>query len=262
MVKAHMSQEVTLPGEAALPLVGFGTWLLQGRQAYDAVRAALDVGYRHIDTATGYGNEAEVGRALRDSGVDRREVFVTTKLPPDHAGRERETIEESLRDLGTDYVDLWLIHWPTDRGSLVKTWQALLEIQERGLARTVGVSNFSIAEIDEITQATGQAPPVNQIPWSPPQHDAGLLAEHGERKIVIEGYSSLKATDLRDPVLVEIASTHGVTPAQVVLRWHLEHGIVVIPKSSHRDRVASNFDLFSFSLDEAEIAKIDAFSTR
>jgi diketogulonate reductase-like aldo/keto reductase len=252
---------VPLSDEVAMPMVGFGTWQLQGRRAYEAVLAALEVGYRHIDTATMYGNEAEVGRALRDSGLDRGEVFVTTKLPPSHVGRERETIGQSLRALGTDHVDLWLVHWPPARSALVPAWRELLAIRDEGLTRAVGVSNYSIAQIDELTTATGQTPPVNQIPWSPSGHDPRLLDEHRERGVVVEGYSSLKASDLRHPVLVEIASRHGVTPAQVVLRWHLEHEIVVIPKSSHRDRIATNFDLFSFSLDKDEISRIDALSS-
>jgi 2,5-diketo-D-gluconate reductase A len=251
---------MTLTGGVAMPVVGFGTWRLRVRQAYEAVRFALELGYRHIDTATMYGNEAEIGRAVRDSGVDRQEIFLTTKLPAGNAGRERETIAASLRALGTDYVDLWLVHWPPRGGARPRTWREFLAVREQGLVRAVGVSNFSIAQIDELGAAAGEVPAVNQIPWSPYRHDGPLLAAHRERGVVVEGYSPLKGSNLRDPVLVEIASRHEVSPAQVVLRWHVAHGIVVIPKSQDRGRIASNFDIFGFALDDGEIARIDSLS--
>jgi 2,5-diketo-D-gluconate reductase A len=244
---------VDLGGGVTMPMVGFGTWQLGGRRAYDPVRYALQVGYRHIDTATMYRNEHEVGQALRDSGLNRAEVFVTTKLPPGNAGRARATLSESLRALGTDYVDLW----PPRRPASVPLWREFLALRDEGLCRSVGVSNYGIAQIDELTAATGERPAVNQIPWSPSQYDPALLAAHADRGIAVEGYSSLKATRLRDPALTEIAARHQVTPAQVVLRWHLEHGITVIPKSAHPDRIKSNFDLFSFSLTPAEVARLD-----
>jgi len=262
MAQARAIPTVALPGEVAMPLVGLGTWGLRGGRGYDAMSFALKVGYRHVDTATMYANEVEVGRALRDSGLRRHDVFVTTKLPPGRAGRERETLAASLRALGTDYVDLWLVHWPPGGRARPQTWRELLALRDQGLARAVGVSNYSISQLDELIDATGQAPAVNQIPWSPRRHDPRLLAEHRRRGVVLEGYSPLKGTRLGDRVLTEIAARHGVTPAQVVLRWHLEHGIPVIPKSANRERIASNFDLFGFSLSDAEVARIDALSTR
>ncbi|HEY9525317.1 MAG TPA: aldo/keto reductase [Thermopolyspora sp.] len=261
MVQAQGGPTVRLADEVIMPLVGFGTWSLRDEQAYTAVRTALEVGYRHIDTATMYGNEAAIGRALRDSEVDRSEVFVTTKLPPENVGQERRTIEQSLRDLNTDYVDLWLVHWPPE-DAIVPTWQEFLAARDAGLAREVGVSNHSIAQIDELGRATGWVPAVNQVPWSPFQHDGLLLAEHRERGVFVEGYSPLKGSDLNDPVLGKVAERHRVTPAQVVLRWHLEHGIGVIPRSGDEKRIAANFDLFGFSLDEDEVAAIDALAER
>jgi 2,5-diketo-D-gluconate reductase A len=248
---------VDLGGGATMPMVGFGTWQLGGRRGREAIRYALDVGYRHIDTATMYRNEHEVGQALRDSGLDRAAVFVTTKLQPGNAGRARAILAESLRALETDYVDLWLIHWPPRRSDLVPLWREFLALRDEGLCRSVGVSNYGIAQIDELTAATGEHPAVNQIPWSPAQYDPALLAAHADRGVAVEGYSPLKGTRLRDPVLAEIAARHQVTPAQVVLRWHLEHGITVIPKSSKPDRITSNFDLLSFSLTPAEVAQLD-----
>jgi 2,5-diketo-D-gluconate reductase A len=252
-----MVEALRLAGGGAMPLVGFGTWQLRGGRAYEAIRYALEVGYRHIDTATMYGNEAEVGRALRDSGVPREEVFVTTKLPPGNTGRERATIAASLRALGTDYVDLWLIHWPPRQQAGLSSWREFLALQAEGLTRAAGVSNYDLDQLDLLTEATGQAPAVNQVPWSPIQHDPDLLAGHRQRGVVLEGYSPLKGSRLRHPVLTEIAQRHGVTPAQVVLRWHLEHEIPVIPRSGNRDRIASNFDLFGFTLSAEEMARID-----
>jgi diketogulonate reductase-like aldo/keto reductase len=249
--------EVDLGNGVAMPMVGFGTWQLHGRSAYEAVRHALQVGYRHIDTATIYRNEAEVGRAIADSGLDRNDVFVTTKLPPGNAGRARATISESLRALGSDHVDLWLVHWPPRGRVSPQLWREFLAIRDEGLTRAVGVSNYSVRQIDELIAATGERPAVNQIPWSPSRYDAALLAAHAERGVAVEGYSPLQGTRLRDPVLAEIAARHCVTPAQVVLRWHLELGIIVIPKSARPERIESNLDLFGFSLTAEEIARIN-----
>lgn len=249
---------VTLTSGTDLPLVGFGTWRLRGRSAYQAVRQALDAGYRHLDTATMYGNEQEVGRALRDSGLDRSEVFLTTKLWQSDAGREQQALEQSLRALDTDYIDLWLIHWPPGDRAGASTWREFVAARDRGQARAVGVSNYDLDQIDQLTAETGQTPAVNQVPWSPSRHDPDLLEEHRRRSVVLEGYSPLKGTRLQDPVLSEIAQRYEVDPAQVVLRWHLEHRIPVIPKSERPERIASNIDLFGFSLSDEEVARIDA----
>jgi 2,5-diketo-D-gluconate reductase A len=262
MGDSHDDWTVKLAGDVSMPLLGFGTWQVTGREAYDAVRHALAVGYRHIDTATMYENEDQVGRALADSGVPRREVFVTTKLPPGQVSRARRTIEASLRALRTDHVDLWLIHWPPGGQARPDTWREFLAVREEGLARAVGVSNYSTPQLDELIAATGEAPSVNQIRWSPSLYDAATVREHRERGVVLEGYSPFRAGNLRDPALAGIASAHGVSPAQVVLRWHLEHGIVVIPKSARPERIASNFDIFGFSLGEDEVARIDALGSR
>ena len=245
---------VTIAPGVEMPLVGFGTWEATGE---DALRA-LEAGYRHIDTATMYRNEDQIGRALRESGLARNDVFVTTKLPPENAGRERETIEASLAALGLDHVDLWLIHWPPDGDASAEVWQRFVEIAEEGLTRAIGVSNYDAGQIDEITEATGVAPAVNQIPWSPALYDPAVVAAHRARGIALEGYSPFKTSDLGDPVLTEIAERHGVTTRQVVLRWHVDHEFVVIPKSSDPARIAANFDVFGFSLDAAEVARIDA----
>ncbi|MGY1664867.1 aldo/keto reductase [Geodermatophilus sp. SYSU D00696] len=252
---------VPLDGGGAMPLLGFGTWQLTGAACYDAVRTALDAGYRHLDTATMYRNETEVGRALRDAGVDRDEVFVTTKLPPREAGRAEQTLTASLAALGLDAVDLWLVHWPPG-GAGEQLWERFVAAREAGRARAVGVSNYSLQQLDRLTQATGVTPQVNQVSWAPALYDAAVEAGHRERGVVLEGYSPFKNTDLRDQVLREVADAHGVTPAQVVLRWHLEHGVVVIPKSATPERIRANLAIGGFSLAREEVARVDGLARR
>jgi 2,5-diketo-D-gluconate reductase A len=253
---------VTLADGVVMPMVGFGTWPMRGHQACEAVLRALQAGYRHVDTATMYANENEIGHALRDSGVPRGEVFLTTKLRASDAGRAEKVLAKSLRALGTDHVDLWLVHWPPRGAASVQAWREMLALRDQGLARAVGVSNYSLPLIDELVTATGETPAVNQIHWNPWRFDPGLLRGLEERGVVVEGYSPLKNTNLNDAVLTEIAWAHSVTPAQVVLRWHLDHGIVVIPKSADPKRIEANLNLFGFSLSPQEVARIDALATR
>ena len=237
-----------------MPLLGFGTWQLKGADAHRATIAALRAGYRHIDTATMYGNESEVGRALTEGDVDRSDVFVTTKLPGNDAGDPRRTLDDSLKKLQTSYLDLWLIHWPT--GEDVKVWAALVEARDAGLVKDIGVSNFSLQQLDELA-ATGVAPAVNQIHWSPLLFDRAVLDGHRERGVVLEGYSALRGGTLENPVIGEIASRIGRTPAQVILRWHLQHETVAIPKSANEQRIASNACIADFELSADDMTAID-----
>ena len=248
---------VDLGKGVSMPMVGFGTWQLQGQSAYDATRHALRAGYRHVDTATMYRNEDQVGRAIADSGLDRADVFVTTKLPPGNVRRVPGTIAESLRALRTDHVDLWLVHWPPRGRDLVSLWRDFIAARDDGLTRAIGVSNYSIRQVDELIDATGERPAVNQIPWGPSRYDAALLAAHAERGVAVEGYSPLKGTRLRDRTLAEIAAKYNVTPAQVVLRWHLDIGVIVIPKSARPERIDQNLDLFTFSLTPEEVSRLN-----
>jgi 2,5-diketo-D-gluconate reductase A len=260
--KPHLPTDtVTLPN-GRMPLLGFGTWQIKGQEAVEATAAALAAGYRHLDTATVYGNEAEVGRALRDSDVSRDEVFVTTKCPPHRAGQELQTLRESLELLGTEYVDLWLIHWPADNGSNVDLWRAFVEARESGLARDIGVSNFDADLIDELTSATGTAPAVNQIEWSPLLFDATVVEQHRSRDVALEGYSALRGGTLEHPTIVDIADKAGRTPAQVIIRWHLQHGVVVIPKSRNAERIRSNADVADFELSSEDMAALDGLGTQ
>ena len=260
MTQGQDTVSVPLASGRRMPTLGFGTWQLTGDQARVAVVTALGVGYRHIDTATIYGNETQVGTAIRESGVARSELFITTKLPPDSAAQADATLEASLAALGTDYVDLWLIHWPPGGSASVPTWRSMLAARERGLARDVGVSNYSPALIDELIDATGVAPAVNQIPWSPFDHNLEIAAHSANRGVVLEGYSPFKRSQLDHPLLQEIAQAHGVQPTQVILRWHVDHGVVVIPKSANPERIAANFDIWNFKLTGPEIEAIDALA--
>jgi 2,5-diketo-D-gluconate reductase A len=244
-----------------MPLLGFGTWQITGDEATRATASALEAGYRHIDTATVYGNEREVGAALASSGVARAQVFVTTKMPPHNAGKELATLHHSLELLGTDHVDLWLIHWTPDHGVGLDLWAAFVEARSQGLARDIGVSNYSLAQIDQLSSATGVTPAVNQIEWSPFRYDGAEHEGHRERGIVLEGYSALRGGTLQHPVVVGIAERLGRSPAQVIIRWHLEHGIVVIPKSRELERIRSNADVGGFELGAADVAALDALST-
>ncbi len=252
-----MTDTVTLAMGSRMPLLGFGTWQIHDDEAVRASAAALEAGYRHLDTATVYGNEREVGRALAESGVPRDEVFLTTKCPPDRAGRELDTLQRSLDLLQTDHVDLWLIHWPGGGSTNVDLWHAFVEAREAGLAREIGVSNFDAQLIDAVSKPTGVVPAVNQIEWSPLLYDAGVVADHRARDVVLEGYSALRGGTLDHPAIVEIAERVGRTPAQVIIRWHLQHQFVVIPKSVRSERIRSNFDVQGFSLSDEDMATLD-----
>ena len=254
MTPAVPTTAASLPAGGSMPLLGFGTWQLKGAEAQQACEAALEAGYRHLDTATIYGNEREVGAALEAAGSDG--VFVTTKCPPDEQDRAREVLEQSLEALGLDAVDLWLVHWPPN--DAVKMWQAFVQAQADGLATDVGVSNFSLAQLDELEQATGVKPAVNQIKWSPLLYDRAVEGGHRERGVVLEGYSGLKGGTLENEVITGIGDRLGRTPAQVINRWHLEHGVVTIPKSANPERIRSNADVDGFSLSAEDLAAMDA----
>lgn len=241
----------------AMPLLGFGTWQIPDADAPAAVGAALEAGYRHIDTATGYSNQRGVGKAIASSGLARDDVFVTTKLPPDNADRVRETIEESLEQLGLDHLDLWLVHWPPNGEARPDVWEQVVQAQADGLTRAVGVSNYSLAQIDELIDATGTTPAVNQVKWSPAEYDRAFADGLRDRGVVLEGYSPFKASNLQDPTLVEIADAHDADSAQVIVAWHVAHGFVVIPKSSNPERIRSNASGSRIELSADEVSRID-----
>lgn len=244
-----------------IPQVGFGVFKIPDDEVEAAVSTALELGYRHIDTASVYGNERGVGVALAASGLPRDEVFVTTKLSRDHMGRDNSFSEfdRSLDKLQLDEVDLFLIHWPVpSQDRYVETWEALLELKESGRARSVGVSNFKTEHLARLQQETGVMPVINQVelhPWLPQTELRAFHAEHG---IVTQAWSPLAkgGEQLSDPLLVAIAERHGRSPAQVLLRWHIQLGNVIIPKSVSRQRMAENLQLFDFVLSDADVAEL------
>ena len=260
---AAVPQDVaTLTSGTRMPLLGFGTWQIKGGAATTAVRTALQAGYRHLDTATVYGNEKQVGAGLAGSGVPRDEVFLTTKCPPRNAGREHDTLRASLEALGTDHVDLWLIHWPGGDSADVGIWRAFVEARDRGTTRAVGVSNYSLGQLDELTEETGETPAVNQVEWSPLLFDRAVLDGHRERGVVLEGYSALRGGTLDHPVITAVAERHGRSAAQVIVRWHLQHEVVVIPKSEKEERIVANAQVGDFTLSQEDMAEIDALGRR
>ena len=256
----RLDQTRTLSDGTEMPLLGLGVWQVDdGADCETSVRWALEAGYRHIDTAQAYGNEASVGRALADSGVPREDVFITTKFFP---GREDPAVEaeNSLRRLGIDQIDLYLVHWP--QGGPTWAWPGMQKALERGHARSIGVSNFSIEEVDEVLALGGARPVMNQVQFSAFEHRAGLLAGCAERGLGITAYSSLgTGRHLDDPTVAEVAERVGRTPAQVLLRYCLEKGTFVIPKSTHRERIEENAALFDFSLSESDVTALDGLDT-
>jgi diketogulonate reductase-like aldo/keto reductase len=240
-----------------LPMLGLGVWqVADGANTVNAVRWALELGYRHIDTAQAYGNETSVGQGLRDSGVDRGEVFITTKFHPGRKDPVAE-LERSLRRLGVDQVDLYLVHWP--QGGALRAWPGMERAQERGLAASIGVSNFSAAQLDQVIAASTAAPVVNQVQFSSLEYRRGLLDACQRLGITLEAYSPLgTGRHLANPVVRGVAARAGRTPAQVLLRWCLQHGVPVIPKSAHRDRIEENAQIFDFTLAEQDMAALDA----
>ncbi len=245
-----------------MPVLGLGVWQIpDGSQCVDAVRCALELGYRHIDTAQAYGNEESVGEGLRQSGVPREEVFVTTKFYPGGRvlGRRPDPakeIEQSLGRLGVDQVDLYIIHWP--QGGPTWAWPGMERAHERGHARSIGVSNFSVSELQEVRAEASVAPVVNQVQFSPFEYRAALLDACREADVALEAYSPLgTGRHLNDSVVVKIAERLGRTPAQVLLRWCLEHKLVVIPKSTHRERIEENGQIFDFILTDEDVVELD-----
>ncbi|HXP28768.1 MAG TPA: aldo/keto reductase [Solirubrobacteraceae bacterium] len=240
-----------------IPVLGLGVWQVpHGADCESAVHWALELGYRHIDTAQAYGNEESVGRALRDSGVPREQVFVTTKFFPHNSDPAAEA-EASLRRLGLDYVDLYIIHWP-HRGP-TWAWPGMEQARERGHARSIGVSNFSVAELDELATVAEIAPVVDQVQFSPFEHRRALLEHCEQASIALEAYSPLgTGRHLDAPVVTEIAEQLDRTPAQVLIRWCVQRETIVIPKSTHRERIEQNAEVFDFELSGEQLTTLDA----
>jgi 2,5-diketo-D-gluconate reductase A len=258
--------QITLNNGRSIPQLGFGVFQIEPKDTAEAVSTALRAGYRHIDTAEMYGNEREVGEAVAKSGLDRADIFVTSKLSNDaHLPEDaRLAFELSLQELGFDYVDLFLIHWPLPTrydGDIVSTWQALEEFYRDGRARSIGVSNFQPHHLRRLHENTEVPPAVNQIevhPYLTQDEVRGFCAEHG---IAVEAWSPIgQGLELDDPTIVSIAQRAGKTPAQVILRWHIQRGDIIFPKSVTPSRVKENFDIFDFELADGDVAEISALN--
>jgi 2,5-diketo-D-gluconate reductase A len=252
---------IPLRGGAEIPQLGFGVFQIPATATVETVLEALSTGYRHIDTAAAYGNEAQVGEAIRASGLERGEVFVTTKCPNSSHGYDeaREALNGSLERLGFDYVDLYLIHWPVPaRGRYVETWRAFVDMHGEGLARAIGVSNFLPVHLERVISGTGETPAINQVELHPYFQQRELRREHERLGIVTEAYSPLaQGQVLDDPAIVAIAERHSRTTGQIVIRWHLQIGNVVIPKSATPERIRQNFEVFDFELSGEELETIN-----
>ncbi|HZY64325.1 MAG TPA: aldo/keto reductase [Rubrobacteraceae bacterium] len=255
---------ITLNDVNTIPQLGFGVFQIEPEDTAKAVSEALEIGYRHIDTAEMYGNEKEVGEAIRDSGIDRGDIFVTSKLnnsfhEPDDA---REAFDRTLSELGFDYVDLFLIHWPLPTrydGDFVSTWQTLEEFKNDGRSRSIGVSNFQIEHLERLVSETDTVPAVNQIEVHPYLANDAVRAYGQEHGIATEAWSPIAQGEvLDDPTINEIAGKVGKTPAQVVLRWHIQRGDIVFPKSVTPSRIKENFELFDFELEQGDVDEISA----
>lgn len=256
-----LSPVIELNDGHRIPQIGLGTWPLDDKQVAAAVAQAVEAGYRHIDTAVKYGNEAGVGNGVRSSGLDRSELFITTKLDGEFQGQDRAVagLEGSLKRLGLDYVDLLLIHWPLPRrDEYISTWKTFERLQADGKVRSIGVSNFKPAHLERLMDACDVVPAVNQIQVSPTITRIVDIAYDRRHGIVTESYSPLGAGGdlLNAPVLGRIAQKHGKTPGQIVLRWHVEQGLVAVPKSANPQRMKENLGIFGFALDTDDITAI------
>jgi 2,5-diketo-D-gluconate reductase A len=252
---------IPLAGAVEIPQLGFGVFQVPPEDTAAVTTRAFQTGYRHIDTAAAYRNEAGVGQAFHASGLDRADVFITTKCFNDDHGYDEATraLKKSLGRLELEHVDLYLIHWPVPaHDRYVETWQAFIDLQKAGLTRAIGVSNFQPAHLARIVGETGVTPAVNQIELHPRFQQVGLRREHEDRGMVTEAWSPLaQGAVLDDPAIGEIAGNHGRTPGQVVLRWHIQLGNVVFPKSVTPERIEENFDLFDFSLTDDDMTAIE-----
>lgn len=257
---ADTMQIKTFHDGRSAPAIGLGTWQIPDESAPQVVRQAIELGYRSVDTATIYGNEVGVGQGIRDSGIPREELFVTTKLWNDaHAhGASRPAFEASLERLGLDYVDLYLIHWPAPQAGLyVQAWESLIQLRDAGLAKSIGVCNFDVVRLQHLLDETGVLPVINQVELHPRFQQTELRRYHADNDIVTEAWSPIARGRLEDdPILKGIAARVGRSVAQVILRWHLQLGHMIIPKTTRVERMRENMALFDFSLSEADMAAI------
>jgi 2,5-diketo-D-gluconate reductase A len=255
---------ITLNDGNVIPQLGFGVWQVPSSDTAEVAGTAISTGYRSIDTAAIYGNEVGVGRAIAANSLRRTELFITTKLWNDRHTTAHRAFDESLKRLKLDYLDLYLIHWPKPRqNAYIEAWKALVKLKDEGKAKSIGVSNFTVSHLKRIVDATGVVPSVNQIELHPGFQQKELTAYHAEHGIITESWSPLgQGTLLENASLKSLGQKYGKTPAQVIIRWHLDRGYIVIPKSATPSRIRENFDVFDFSLDADDLAKIAALDRK
>ena len=261
-MKRYINYKFKMHNGVEIPQFGLGVYLTKsGSECINAVTWALEAGYRHIDTAKAYGNEKEVGEAVRNSGIKREEIFITTKLWNDDHGYDSalKAFDKSLKTLNTDYIDLYLIHWPVP-GKRKDSWKALEKIYESGQCRSIGVSNYMIKHLEELFTYANVIPAINQVEFSPYIYNKELLNTCIKHNIILEAYSPLTRKEkLKDPKLIALAKKHSKTTAQILIRWAIEHELVVIPKSANKNRIIENASIFDFELDKTDMEILDNF---
>ena len=256
-MKLLMDSKIMLNDGNKMPVLGLGTWLAKGEDVKKAVLTALDAGYRHIDTATMYRNETEIGQAIEESGVPRKDLFIVTKIWNSDHGNSQAALETSLKNLGMNYVDLYLIHWPVPER--LNTWKVFEKLNEEGLAKSIGVSNFTVRHLKQIMEKSATVPAVNQVEFNPFIYQEDLLDFCAKNKIVLEAYCPLsRGEKLNHATVKKIASAYSKSPAQIMLRWAIQHGIAVIPKSVNAARIRENAEIFDFSLEEKDMKLLDS----
>jgi diketogulonate reductase-like aldo/keto reductase len=259
-MKSFTHPAIELNNGVSIPIIGLGVYqTASGDETVRAVRDAIEMGYRHIDTAKAYDNERDVGRAVKESGVPREEIFITTKLWNSDHGYDstKRAFDDSRRQLGMSYIDLYLIHWPVE-GLRSESWRAMVELLERGDSRAIGVSNYTISHLEELLASSPVIPAVNQVEFSPFLYQRDLLGFCRDKGIQVEAYSPLtQGKKLKHTTLVALAKKYGKTPAQVLIRWAIEHELVVIPKSARRSRIEENADVFDFNISPDDLSALD-----
>lgn len=258
-MELNIDSRIELNNGIHIPIIGLGTWLLNGKSAYNAVSWALEMGYRLIDTATIYENEKKVGEAIHDSGISRNEIFITTKVWKSDQGYDNtiEAFNRSLKKLGLEYTDLYLIHWPVP-GKSVDTWKAMERLYDEGKTRAIGVSNYNLHFLTELLENANQIPTINQVEFSPFLYQKKLLEFCDSKGIKLEAYSPLtRGTKLKHPKVVEIAQKYNKSPAQILVRWGLQHNVIQIPKSGNEKHLKDNISVFDFYLNKSEIQELD-----
>ncbi len=261
-MKYSISSKIRLNSGVAIPMLGLGTWRAEGKECTQAILWAFEAGYRHIDTAAYYGNEEAVGKAIQDSGLDREEIFVTTKVWNDDHGYDNtiKACNNSLKRLNLDYIDLYLIHWPVS-GRRIETWKALEKLLNDGKARTIGVSNFMTSHLEELLPNVEILPAINQIEFNPYQYQKGLHQYCLMKYIQLEAFAPIvRARKFDDPKLLELCKIYDKKPAQILLRWAIQHDIIVIPKSVHKDRIIENSMIFDFEISDDDMTILDGFN--